>query len=146
MPSGFPNDYVADREKWNSQVGDNQARIAFAWGDAKSTGWGEYEIEDPIMFGISFVYRPTVAHGWYLSNENALTDGRFPRAGGGVTRWVQDHQDFYVGAYVLVTVATADPLLAAQSTNVPQEFKKNPKYKITHTFTFTGLAIKDIVP
>lgn len=144
MPGGFPNDYFGERDRWNNQVAQNSARTAFAWGDCSSHGWGEYEIADPIMFGITFVAQPTVAHGWAMQDDDQLTEGRFPRAGGGVTRWIRDSNDFYVGAHVLVTVATADPLLAAQAFDVYEEFHNDPGYDLTHTFTFTGMAIKDI--
>lgn len=141
----FRSEYFDERERWNSQVAENSARGAWAWGTAHSKGWGEILIEDPIEFGITFVQEPVVAYGFALDDEDQLVDGRFPRCNGGVVRWMRNAQDFYIGAWAFVTVSTADPLLAAQSLDVPTDFALNPNYDITHSFTFSGLAIKDFI-
>lgn len=141
----FSNDYFQEREAWNSQIAENSARGAWAYGTAHSKGWGEIMIDEPIMFGLTFVKQPIVSYGFALDDDDQLVDGRFPRANGGVVRWVLDADDFYVGAYVFVTVATADPLLAAQSLDVATDFREDPNYDITHSFTFFAVAIKDII-
>lgn len=141
--AGFTNDWFADREAWNSQVAENSARGAVAWGTAHTQGWGETVVEEPIMFGVTFIAQPMMAYGFCLDDDEKLVEGRFPRANGGVLRWITDEEDFYVGAHVFTTVATADPLLAAQSLNVPLEFGEDPGYDITHCFTFSGIALKD---
>lgn len=140
----FINNFFAEREQWNSQVEENSARYAFAYGKAHSSGWGEVVVADPIMFGITYVHEPTVAYGYALDDDDQLVDGRFPRCSGGVLRWVRTPEEYYVGAYVLVTVATADPLIAAQSLDVAADFGQDPGYDITHSWTFGALAIKDL--
>lgn len=149
----FDNPHLGDREAWNQQVKQNSARTAWAWGRCHSHGWGEYEIEDPIMFGVTFVYQPNVAYGFALEDDDQLVDGRFPRANGGVVSWIMDSSDHYVGAHVFVTVATADPILTGQAalqqatatdgtTPLTDGFRQDPGYDITHSFTFVGMAFK----
>lgn len=156
--TGFGNPHFGDREAWNSQVAQNSARTAWAWGQANSHGFGEFLIPDPIMFGLTFVYQPNVAHGWAMADDDQLVDERYPRCDGGVVSWIQDSNDHYVGAHVLVTVATADPIIAAQYamlqalglglegeeslTPFTDHFSEDPGYDITHDFTFVGLAYK----
>lgn len=141
----FHNDYYVQREAWNSQTAENSARGAFAWGTAHSKGWGEVEIEDAIDFGVTFVTQPIVAYGFALDNDDQMVDGRLPRCSGGVSRWIKDGNDFYVGCHVFVTVATVDPIMAAQSLDIPTDFGTDPGYDITHSWLFTAVAIKDIV-
>jgi hypothetical protein len=150
----FHNDYFADRERWDAQTKENSARGAWAWGTVHSKGWGEMVLPDPIMFDITYVHQPTVAYGFALDDDEQLVDGRLPRCSGGVLRWVTTPDEFYVGAYVFVTVATADPMLATQAwvkssleadppaVTVPTDFKDDPGYDLTHSFLFNALAIK----
>lgn len=161
----FDNDYFADRERWNSQTQENSARGATAWGNVHSKGWGEIMIADPIMFGITFIAQPRVTYGFSLDDDNQLVDGRFPRCSGGVLRWVTTADNLYIGAYVFMTVATADPMLATQAwldaslpntgpgpdgtgsiavVTVPDGYKVDPGYDITHSFAFNAVAMKDI--
>jgi hypothetical protein len=156
--AGFSNPHFGDREAWNSQVSQNSARTAWAWGQANSHGFGEFLIPDPIMFGLTFVYQPNVAHGWAMVDDDQLDDGRFPRCGGGVVAWIQDSNDHYIGAHVLVTVATADPVMASLAalqqalegingtTGKPfnEGFSQDPGYDITHSFTFVGMSYKAV--
>lgn len=137
---------IVDHDGWNSQMRENAARGAWAWGTAHSTGWGEVVIKKPIMFGLTFVTVPFVSYGFELENDNQLEDDRFPRCSGGVVRWVKDKRDFYLGAHVMVTVATADPIQAAVSLHNEERVYVDTQldYDITHHFTFFGLGIKDI--
>lgn len=144
--AGFPNTWFPEREAWNSQVSENSARGALAWGTAQTSGSGELLIEDPIIFDVTFIEQPIVMYGFAIDDDEKLIEGRFPRVSGGVYRWIRDERDFYVGAHVYVTVATADPILAAQSTNVPADFATDPGYDLTHSFTFSGVAMKEISP
>lgn len=141
----FINDYFDDRDQWSGQVAENSARGALAWGQVHTNGTGELTLDDPILFGVTFVHEPIVMYGFALQDDDQLVAGRFPRCSGGVLRWVTDAEDFYVGAHVFVTVATADPLLAAQSQNVPADFGQEPAYDILHSFTFSALAMKDMM-
>jgi hypothetical protein len=150
----FTNDYFADRERWNSQTQENSARGAWAWGSVHSKGWGEIVVEDPIMFDISFVHQPIVAYGFALDDDDQVVDGRLPRCSGGVLRWVTTPDGYFIGAYVFVTVATADPMLASQAwiessleadpptVTVPDDYTDDPGYDITHSLMFSALAIK----
>lgn len=150
----IPNDYYAERERWQTQTSENSARGAWAWGNVHTKGSGEVVIAEPIMFGVTFTNQPTVSYGFCLDDDDQLVDDRYPRCSGGVLRWVRTADDFYVGAHVLVTVATADPILAVQAwlnasfetqtVAPPPQYMKDPGYDLTHSFTFNGLAIKDI--
>lgn len=168
----FDNDYLADRERWNSQIRENSARTATAWGTVHSSGWGEIILDDPIMFDTVFVAQPTVSYGFALDDDNqvpdpidvTLSDGhggtsttrvlRLPRCGGGVLSWVQDPAGFYIGAHVFVTVSTVDPIMATQAwldasltagvVTPPGDYQTDPGYDITHSFVFSALAIKEI--
>lgn len=134
-----------ERENWNSQNRENSARGAWAWGTATTNGWGELLFPKPIRFGLTFVTPPFVSYSWVMHDDDDLVDNRFPRCSGGVARWMQDKRDFYTGAYVMVTVATADPLLGALSLDKAETtYLTDPGYGIDHHFTFFGLAIKDI--
>lgn len=150
----FYNDHAGEREAWNSQVAENSARHAWAWGNVHTLGWGEVVLEEPIMFGITFVYQPTVAYGWAMDDEDQLVDLRYPRCSGGVLRWIRTANDFYVGAHVFITVATSDPMLSTQAwidasltagaVAPPEEYTEDPGYDLTHSFTFGSMAIKDV--
>lgn len=149
----FFNEYYVDRDRWNSQVAENSARGAWSWGTVHTKGWGEVILDEPIMFGLTYVDEPTVAYGFVLDDDDQLVDGRFPRCSGGVMRWVREGQ-FYVGAHVFICVATADPMMAAQAwveaslaagvLTPPDAFLDDPNYDITHDFTFQAIAIKNV--
>lgn len=144
----FGNFFFQEREDWTAQVADNSARGAIAWGTAHSHGWGEIVIEDAIDFGLTFVHQPIVLYGFALDDDEQLVDGHYPRCSGGVFHWITDENDFYVGAHVFVTVATADPILAAQSAQfdmVLDDWGVDPGYDITHSWMFSGLAIKEMM-
>lgn len=143
----FGGGYFQDRDEWQTQVADNSARGAFAWGTAHSHGWGEIIIEDAIDFGVTFVHQPIVLYGFALENDDQWVDGHAPRSNGGVLNWITDENDFYIGAHVYVTVTTADPILAAQSAQfdtVAIDWGNDPGYDLTHSWMFSGLAIKDM--
>lgn len=134
----FENHFI-DREAWSHQTGENSARGAWAWGTVTSKGWGEFAIKKVIDFGLTFVTDPIVSYGWVLGDDDKLVDGRFPRVDGGVTRWRKDKRGFYTGAYVMITVATVDPMIMPTT-----DVSSDPGYSIEHHFTFYGTALKDI--
>lgn len=160
----YENPYYQARDEWRASTEQNSARSAIAWGTVHSQGWGEVVIEDPIMFGATFVHQPTVTYGFALDDEQQVLDKRLPRCSGGVLSWVQDANDYYVGAHVFVTVSTVDPVEAIQAwllatqvdpdtedpqllaPQVPTDYAIDIAYDITHSFTFQALAIKDITP
>lgn len=143
---------MAGREDWNAQTRENSSRGAWAFGTATSKGWGELLIAKPIMFGLTFVQTPYVSYSFAMDDDNQLVDNRFPRCSGGVARWIQDSRNFYVGAHVMVTVGTSDPILSAASLwnqqmlvpPVPSDYIDAVEYDLTHHWMFFGLAIKDI--
>lgn len=141
----FDNDHLLERERWIAQTENNSASQAWAFGNVDSVGWGEFLLPDPIMFGVTFVHEPFVTYGHAVLDDDRLVDGRFPRATGGVASWITTGKDHYTGAHVYVTVATADPLLAAQAYDVAADFGEDPGYEIRHSFGFTALAIKDFM-
>lgn len=162
----FTNEYFAARDEWRAATDENSARAATAWGTVHTVGWGEFVLDEAIMFGVTFTEQPIISYGFCMDDDNQLVTNQMPRCSGGVLRWVQDTNDFYVGAHVMVTVGVADPMLAIQawllnvqietvvgssgtssSTIVPQvpvDYTNNPQYDLTHSFTFAALAIKDI--
>lgn len=136
-----------EREAWVRQVDQNSVRLAIASMVVSTEGWGEKTIRKVIDFGATFIEQPTVSHGYALSDDadddEVLVDGRWPRAMGFVRDWQSFDQGgmrFYTGAYVAVIVDTIGP---AQL--IPDPFD-DPGYTIEHSFTFTGLALKGIMP
>lgn len=116
---------------------ENTGRLAFAYGQASTTGWGELEIPSCIDFELTFIEMPYVAYGFAVDGES-LVDTRFPRCSGGVSRWRQDTNGYYVGAWVFVTVETQSPYIATTEVE--------PGYPIDHFFSFSGIALKNVSP
>jgi hypothetical protein len=131
-----------DRRSEVNRHGENTPRLAVAWADFKTTGWGEKSFEKCYNFDLTFAERPFVAHGYYVIKnkdpdiDEVLWDGRFPRAWGGVYQWRQNSRGFYTGAWVFTVVESASPFIP---TTYP-----DPEYVIQHHFTFQGLGIKDL--
>jgi hypothetical protein len=116
---------------------ENSGRLAFAYGMVETIGWGEVEIATCIDFEVSFIEQPIVSYGFSLDGDE-LVDTRFPRCSGGVTRWRQNGNDHYVGAWVFVTVDTKSPYISTT--------ENEPNYTIDHSFTFSGIALKSVSP
>lgn len=116
---------------------ENSARLAEAYGFFDTSGWGEFAFETCHKFGLTFIEEPVIAYGYSLDGD-ALVDLRFPRAWGMVYKWKQDVRGYYVGAWVAIVVDTLSPATIAA---VPED---DPGYDLNHTFTFTGIALKDL--
>jgi hypothetical protein len=117
------------------QVAENGMRLAFSWGFASTSGWGEFEIPDAVEFDCAFIDEPAVTYGYSLDGDK-LVKKRFPRAWGGVSKWLQDERGFFVGAHVFVVVDTLSP---AEIAGVPEA---DPNYDLDHTWQFAGTGIK----
>lgn len=127
----YETNYI-NREAWKSQIAENGARLAWAWGSANTTGQGQVVFEDIIEFGLAFTAKPHFSYGCEVLNRSDFVDDSgnaqvVPTASGCVYEWRKDSRDLYTGAWVAVNVV-ADGTI-----------------RIDHHFTFVGVAIKDLV-
>lgn len=120
---------------WLNQQAENSGRLAQAYATYESTGWGEIAFETCFDFELWFIEPPAVTYGFEMDGDT-LVDTRFPRCSGGAYKYRRNRQDFYIGAYVFVTVDTKSPYITTT--------ELEPNYVISHWFTFTGLALKSI--
>jgi hypothetical protein len=123
------------RRRRVSQDQENSARLAQTFAFYTTTGWGEFKDPEVINFDCTFIHEPYIAHG-YSTNGDKLVLTRYPRAWGFVFQWKQDNRGYYVGAWVATVVET-------QAFDIPTT-ELDPGYSIDHSFTFTGIAIKDL--
>jgi len=129
-----------DRRRGQVEItAENSARLAHVYGSATTTGQGTCVVDKRIAFGTAFIELPHVAHASVVDLEDMtdlldMDDPPLPHVTGFVTEWDQDDRDFYVGAWVAAKVSY-DALDAVAVTVMPV---------ITHHFTFSGIAIKDI--
>lgn len=120
-----------ERESLREQVGENAARLAFAWGTTTTTGQGQIVYDTALDFGLAFAEKPMVAYGFELLNRTDFEDDEdgpdraVPISSGCVFDWIVDARGMWVGAFVAVYVYCDDEI------------------QIEHHFTFSGLAIKD---
>lgn len=128
------------QREWVNQHAENSGRLAQAWGVFDSKGWGEKAFKRCFNFDLSFIEPPVVAYGFELDGDT-LIDTRFPRCSGGVYRYKTNSRGFYTGAWCFVTVSTQDYYVPLSG---EPEAAKDPKYDISHWFTFTGIALKDL--
>ena len=140
MPTPFqtPVQSLIQREGWKSQVAENSARLAFAYGRAETTGWGELKISECLLFDCSFIKQPFVAYSFSLDGDT-LVNTRYPICSGGVVKWRTNLRGMFIGAWVMVTVQDRNPYINPTTL-------VHPNYAISHDFTFSGIAMKDIPP
>ena len=131
MPSTDPFSAFLDRESFRTQVAGNSAKLAFNSAEVSSSGWGEVDIEECIVFDSVFTERPTVGYG-YSVDEDALIDGQYPRAIGFVRDWKLDKNGFWRGAWVslCVDMGRLEPVGGG--------------YDLIHSFVFSGIALTAI--
>lgn len=122
-----------EREALLHSVGENSARLAFAFGWATSTGSGGKAFEEHVRFGLTFIEKPVFAYGYEVQAYDP-DEEYFPTAHAFVYEWIQDARGFYVGAYVAVQVDLPSPDLL----EVPAPAQ------VEHHFTFSALAMKDV--
>lgn len=139
--------WLDELDKRRGQVeitAENSARLAHAYGSATTTGQGTVQIEDRIDFQTAFVEMPYLS-GDSLVDMDALADVLgldpevvddipLPHCSRFVVEWDQDDRDFYIGAWVAVKVSF-DSLDGVATDAQPV---------ITHHFTFSAIALKDI--
>lgn len=128
----WDKNYLA-RETWRQQVGENSARMAFAWGTSTTQGQGGVAHPEVIDFGLAFAEKPMFSYGFELLNRTDFeadndtdVDPPIPTSTGCVYQWKVDPRGMYIGAHVAVYVVSDDAI------------------KIEHHFGFVGLAIKDL--
>jgi len=122
-----------ERERFQKTTQDNSAKLAIYSDEVSTTGWGEVDLEDCLVFDSTFIERPTVSYGCSIVDEDALVEGEYPRPHGWVRDWKQDQNGFYRGAWVSVVV-DGSPYTAPAGLG----------YEIVHSFVFTGIALKPI--
>lgn len=149
MPELFEED--RDRRNNEQRNRENRARLAQVYGKTTSTGQGTIVFKKAIEFGCTFIEEPFMSYGhkidldvWEDSIEHSVDDDDpiLPSVTGFVTAWDQDDRDFYVGAYVAVSVWF--PLIDPVLDEPPVPIESQPV--IEHFFTFAGVAIKDVDP
>lgn len=125
--------HYLEREAWRQQVGENSARLAFAWGTGESAGAGGKAFDKVIDFGLAFAEKPMFSYGFEVLNmkdfdadSDEADDPLIPVSTGFVFDWLTDGRGFYRGAQVGVMVYGETTV------------------EIEHHFGFTGLAIKDL--
>lgn len=107
------------------QVRENSARQAQSFATLTTHGSGETQHATVVPFDCTFIEEPFVAYGFSLDGDT-LVDGFFPTSSGGVWKWQQDRRGFYLGAWVFFVV------------------NGSSTYDLQHSFTFSGIAIKDL--
>lgn len=125
---------------------ENSSRLAEAFAKFETTGQGSMEFEDRIDFGLTFIEEPYMAYGAQIDIDDLseLLDvdpndtPPLPLCSGLVTKWDQDDRDFYLGAWVAVTVYFPP----TSSIVVPIDLQPT----MQHFFSFTGTAMKDVPP
>jgi hypothetical protein len=124
---------------------ENTARLAQEFHKFDTAGQGSMEFADSAKFDITFVEEPYVTFAsaidldaWaeLLGIEDPNVTPPMPVVSGFVTEWDQDHRDFYVGAWLGVSVYFP----AVGTITVPAEAMP----ELVHHFTFTGIALKDV--
>lgn len=133
--------HAVKRQALREATAENSARHAAVFGFVDTTGWGEFDIPDEITFDLSFVEEPNVAYGYACIADDQgagdLTDTRYPRGWGFVTKWTISDRGLYTGCFVSLIVDTMGAEQVAPSAS-------EPGYIIRHSFTFTAVALKDI--
>lgn len=139
---------LEERRAYIERTRENSARTARAYITHKTTGWGEKLVDQPVLFGCTFIQPPAVISGTVVESSVAAGDdeplvaGRFPRVNMGVWKWVQDVHNFYTGAYLYFVVETVGYQLSVSGFPGGED----PNYSITHHIVFEGISYKDFNP
>lgn len=119
---------------------ENKARLAGVYAEFDTEGMGTVEFSDRINFGLRFVQKPFPAYAAEIDPDlvrDAVEDEDdgdvlLPQTSGFVTEWDRDEKGHYVGAWVAVAVT------------YPDSIPVDAQIPVTHYFTFTAVAIKEI--
>lgn len=126
------DNYDLGNDAWRAQVHENSARHVQVYKFYNTTGTGGGILfDEPVDFGVIFTEQPAVSYGFALDESVAqdLADGDYPTSSGGVFEWSTTVRGLYVGATVFVVVGSQLLLTS---------------YSLTHTFTFSGIGVKDV--
>ena len=69
-----------ERERFQKTTRDNSAKLAIYSDEVTTTGWGEVDLEDCIVFDSTFIERPTVSYGCSIVDEDEAELARVERA------------------------------------------------------------------
>lgn len=116
---------MEQRRGYIEQLRQNTSRLAQSYNTVATNGNGMLRLATVVAFNCTFVEKPMVSYGFVLDTD--LTEDDYPASSGGVFKWQLDRRGFYLGAYVYVVVTCL--------ADYPG---------ITHNFTFTGIAMKDL--
>lgn len=137
--------YLAEVEYRRAEVvrnRENHARLAQSYAVYKSTGQGSLRFRHPFTFGLTFVEEPRMGYGSVIDLDD-LGDKldhepgevpTMPHCTGYVVDWDTDNRGFYVGASLAVRVTFPLEDLVPVTLQVA----------VTHHFTFSGVAMKDV--
>jgi hypothetical protein len=135
---------LESRRQQIEQQRENAARLARAYVNTETTGWGEFIKPDVLEFGVTFLAEPTFTSGSILRGDSSgptgqLVQGRYPRISVGVWRWQHDANGYWTGAYVFFVVET----VGFQMTDGFMPAEDDPAYTIAHHMVFEAVAFKD---
>lgn len=126
---------------------ENSARLAQAYAVFTSVGQGSTQYKKRVPFGLTFTEKPVISYAAEVDSDelrDVLEDYfegdppeddsslSFPQCTGFVTSWDRDERDFYVGCWI--------------AANVRLEGIPDVDVSVSHHFTFSGIAMKDIPP
>lgn len=118
-------DALERRRGYIEQLRQNTSRLAQSYNVVVTTGTGMLKLKTVVTFACTFVEQPYVSYGYVLGSD--LIEGDYPSSSGGVYEYQTDERGFYIGAWVFAVVTAVE--------DYPS---------ITHNFTFTGIAMKDL--
>lgn len=118
---------------------ENSARLAHAYGRFTSTGQGSITFPRRLAFGLTFTEEPfmsacSMADPDDIEDLLDRRDAPFPIITPFVAEWDRDDRGFWVGVWCGVRVWWPPSDLVPASA----------KPEITHSFTFSGIAMKDV--
>lgn len=135
-------DELDARRQYADQIKENSARLAQAFATFDTTGQGSKEFDKRCKFAVTFIEKPIVSYCSEL-DVDVLADMQnvdpgeqpiLPIATGFVTNWDTDDRGYYVGCWVAVRVYFP----------VEDLVDITMKVELTHNFTFSAVALKDV--
>jgi hypothetical protein len=142
---GLLDELDARRER-TQQDHENSSRLAQSYAEITTEGAGTTHIEKRIDFGLTFIEKPAVTYACEIDLDKLADaediadsgDVELPTCTGFVIDWDRDERDFYLGAWVSITVYFPSSISGSGATlpaGVPE---------IIHHFTFAAVAMKDL--
>lgn len=139
-----------DRENLVHRNRENRGRSADVFAEVTSTGQGTYIFDERITFGLTAIHKPTFSAGYEIDLDDwadslgvdagDMDSLPLPSVTCFVTGWDQDDRDFYVGAYVAVSVYFPLTEPGAIERVVPVDAQP----VITHHLRFSAVSLKDV--